>query len=104
VIEWKWLESYDAARVATSAGGTDRVARYQGADRGPLLAADARRPHKRLFYEPYYQLVRQTLLAARAFADPTPRRWSGCTSTSSPRGATSFLPGRRSVAAIPATA
>lgn len=62
VIEWKYLERYGPESVATSARGTDRVATYQ-----PLLDA-AECPikhgeHRRLFVEPYYQLMRQTLLA-----------------------------------------
>jgi hypothetical protein len=69
VVEWKYLESYPATSVATSGRGTDRVAVYreliEAAD-SPLAPGDA----GRLFYEPYYQLARQTLLAARAVADP----------------------------------
>jgi hypothetical protein len=62
VIEWKYLESYGAESVATSARGTDRVATYQ------RLLEEASCPikrgtHRRLFFEPYYQLMRQTLLA-----------------------------------------
>lgn len=62
VIEWKYLESYGPESVATSARGTDRVATYR-----PLLEQATcpitRGAHERLFYEPYYQLMRQTLLA-----------------------------------------
>ena len=69
VVEWKYLESYPATSVAKSRRGTDRVAVYreliEGAD-SPLAPGDA----ERLFYEPYYQLARQTLIAARAVADP----------------------------------
>jgi hypothetical protein len=62
VVEWKYLEAYGHESVAVSTRGTDRVATY-----APLLdhpdcpiVAGA---HERLFYEPYYQLMRQTLLA-----------------------------------------
>jgi len=69
VIEWKYLESYGGKSVTHSSSGTDRVAIYpaliEAAD-SPLAPGEARR----LFYEPYYQLARQTLLAARAVADP----------------------------------
>jgi hypothetical protein len=62
VIEWKYLESYGPESVSTSARGTDRVATYR-----PLLEEAScpikRGPHERLFFEPYYQLMRQTLLA-----------------------------------------
>jgi hypothetical protein len=62
VIEWKYLESYGPESVATSARGTDRVATYQH------LLDEASCPikrgaHERLFFEPYYQLMRQALLA-----------------------------------------
>jgi hypothetical protein len=69
VVEWKYLESYSATSVAKSRRGTDRVAVYRElieGDDSPLAPGDA----QRLFYEPYYQLARQTLLAARAVADP----------------------------------
>jgi hypothetical protein len=68
VIEWKYLESYGALSVETSLSGTDRVAVYRAlieAGDSPVLPGDP----KRLFYEPYYQLARQTLLAARAVAE-----------------------------------
>jgi hypothetical protein len=62
VFEWKYLEAYGPDPVATSRRGTDRIATYM-----PLLD-DSECPivlgaHGRLFYEPYYQLMRQTLLA-----------------------------------------
>jgi hypothetical protein len=61
-IEWKYLESYGPGSVATSRRGTNRVSTYE-----PLLDDPAcpikRAEHKRLFVEPYYQLMRQTLLA-----------------------------------------
>jgi hypothetical protein len=62
VFEWKYLEAYGAESVATSSRGSDRVATYapflDDAD-CPIVLGD----HKRVFYEPYYQLMRQTLLA-----------------------------------------
>jgi hypothetical protein len=61
-FEWKYLESYDKNSVAVSDSGTDRVATYL-----PLLGRDdcpiAVERVEWLFYEPYYQLMRQTLLA-----------------------------------------
>jgi hypothetical protein len=61
-IEWKYLEKYGSESVARSRRGTDRVATYR-----PLLE-DPECPIKVedvewLFYEPFYQLMRQTLLA-----------------------------------------
>lgn len=64
-IEWKYTESYPAARsVAVSNRGTSRIEIYR-----PLLD-DPRCPIavpsgqiEDLFYEPLYQLARQTLLA-----------------------------------------
>ena len=62
VIEWKYLETYGRDSVAVSRRGVDRVATYR-----PLLADPACpivvRDLRFLFYEPYYQLMRQTLLA-----------------------------------------
>jgi hypothetical protein len=61
-FEWKYLESYGLGSVATSSRGTDRVATYRALlerDDCPIRVRDIRF----LFYEPYYQLMRQTLLA-----------------------------------------
>lgn len=62
VLEWKYLESYGGESVARSARGTDRVATYMKLLDDPdcPIVAGA---HARLSYEPYYQLMRQTLLA-----------------------------------------
>jgi hypothetical protein len=61
-VEWKYLESYSTESVATSRRGTDRIATYR-----PLLEQPdcpiAVSDIACLFYEPYYQLMRQTLLA-----------------------------------------
>jgi hypothetical protein len=61
-FEWKYLESYGLESVAISTRGTDRVATYR-----PLLECDDCPIRvgeiEWLFYEPYYQLMRQTLLA-----------------------------------------
>lgn len=60
-FEWKYLESYGPESRATSAKGTDRVGIYR-----PLLErADcpiAVDDPTHLFYDPYEQLMRQTLL------------------------------------------
>ena len=70
LIEWKYTETYEMGReLRYAADGTDRVERYRAmleADSSPFLAG----PPERLFYEPYEQLVRQTLLAAAMVADP----------------------------------
>jgi hypothetical protein len=60
--EWKYLESYPTKAVAKSDKGTDRVATYRSLlerRECPIRVGDIRW----LFYEPYYQLMRQTLLA-----------------------------------------
>jgi hypothetical protein len=62
VIEWKYLESNGPESVATSARGTDRVATYQHLFEKASCPIK-RGVHQRLFFEPYYQLMRQTLLA-----------------------------------------
>ena len=61
-IEWKYLESYGVESVATSKRGTDRVETYRPLlehSDCPISVGDVRW----LFYDPYYQLMRQTLLA-----------------------------------------
>jgi hypothetical protein len=62
VVEWKYLERYGPESLATSKHGTDRVAIYRRLlddPDCPIKAGD----HARVFYEPYDQLMRQTLLA-----------------------------------------
>jgi hypothetical protein len=62
ILEWKYLESYDPESRATSSRGTDRVAIYRPLlDRPDCPIAIADPAH--LFYDPYEQLMRQTLLA-----------------------------------------
>lgn len=61
-FEWKYLESYGLESVATSKRGTDRVETYRPLlehPECPIRVGDI----TWLFYEPYYQLMRQTLLA-----------------------------------------
>jgi hypothetical protein len=63
LIEWKFTESYDGAALREST--TDRLERYRA-----LAYSDHSRlrfdavPYEDLFVEPYYQLLRQQLLAA----------------------------------------
>jgi hypothetical protein len=61
-IEWKYTESYTPASKAEGAGGPTRLGIYtphlQKED-CPIIVTDI----KALFIEPYYQLMRQTLLA-----------------------------------------
>ena len=69
LIEWKYTETYEKGREMRYADdGTDRVERYRKlieAEDSPLLPGAP----ERLFYEPYEQLMRQTLLAAAVAAD-----------------------------------
>ena len=65
LIEWKYTEAYSASDLKFSKSGTDRRAIYTHLyepddfplDKDLLLSFDA------LFYEPFYQLLRQQLLA-----------------------------------------
>jgi hypothetical protein len=61
-IEWKLSETYPVGlSVATSRKGTSRVETYRpflDDPETPIRHGD----HARLFYEPFYQLMRQTLL------------------------------------------
>jgi hypothetical protein len=68
LVEWKYLESYGAEDIGISKSGTDRVTTYRDlieAEDSPFVPGEA----GRLFYEPYYQLMRQTLLASQYVAD-----------------------------------
>jgi hypothetical protein len=65
LIEWKFTESYGMQSIKVAASGTDRSATYR-----PLLSrADGPLDTQRLtslddlYYEPFYQLMRQQLLA-----------------------------------------
>lgn len=61
-IEWKYLETYQGKSTGVSSRGTDRVAIYRPLleeSDCPISVSDIRS----LFYEPYDQLMRQTLLA-----------------------------------------
>jgi hypothetical protein len=63
VIEWKYTESYPTGEsLATSCSGTSRVEIYRPLLEHPdcpIKLGD----HQRLFYDPFQQLMRQTLLA-----------------------------------------
>ena len=61
-IEWKYTENPDPRQKLTSDRGTDRVAVYRALLERPGCPIRRGSP-ERLFYEPYYQLMRQTLLA-----------------------------------------
>jgi hypothetical protein len=61
-IEWKYTENYSSDSVAISRAGTNRVGTYRSLlerDDSPVVAGEP----SRLFFEPHYQLMRQTLLA-----------------------------------------
>ena len=65
LIEWKYTECYPGVPLKTAASGTDRMAIYQPLfdradcpiDKGLLPSFES------LFYEPFYQLMRQQFLA-----------------------------------------
>jgi hypothetical protein len=62
IIEWKFTECYSGVSLAVSKKGTPRTEIYS-----PLLEHPdcpiQRGKHERLFFDPYDQLMRQTLLA-----------------------------------------
>jgi len=61
LIEWKYTESYTANSILYSKSGTNRLDVYKELlekDNCPIITGN----HEDLFYEPYYQLMRQTLL------------------------------------------
>jgi hypothetical protein len=64
-IEWKYTESYSRTSLKIARSGTDRTAIYAHLfirDDCPI-AQDHLPSHDALFYEPFYQLMRQQLLA-----------------------------------------
>lgn len=61
-LEWKYLESYGPEARAISSRGTDRVAIYRPLLEHPDCPITVDDPTF-LFYDPYEQLMRQTLLA-----------------------------------------
>jgi len=65
LIEWKYTESYSSTPLKTAKSGTDRTAIYAhlyNRDDFPLQK-ELLPGFESLFYEPFYQLMRQQLLA-----------------------------------------
>jgi hypothetical protein len=61
LIEWKYTECYSPKCLAISDKGTQRIETYRPLleePNCPIRLGD----HERLFFDPYYQLMRQTLL------------------------------------------
>lgn len=65
LIEWKYTESYGGAPLMLAKSGTDRRAIYEHLYRDSTCPiSKARLPcYDALFYEPFYQLMRQQFLA-----------------------------------------
>ena len=65
LIEWKYTESYSPTPLRFSVRGTDRIQTYRPLFIHPDCPLDRNAvPHfEDLFYEPFYQLMRQQLLA-----------------------------------------
>jgi len=65
LIEWKYTEAYGGVPLKTSRRGTDRMAIYRPLfDRADCPIDKQRLPSfESLFYEPFYQLMRQQFLA-----------------------------------------
>lgn len=64
LIESKYSESYESRDDRVSARGTDRAAIYAVAAAQPWSTVSDRVPVSALIYEPFYQHLRQQLLAA----------------------------------------
>lgn len=66
LIEWKYTESYSSQDLTIAKSGTDRVKIYQHLFDDPicLLNKDLLPGFDSLFYEPFYQLMRQQFLAS----------------------------------------
>jgi len=65
LIEWKYTESYTPVPLVTAKSGTDRVKIYQHLYDKPdcLLRKELIPGFESLFYEPFYQFMRQQFLA-----------------------------------------
>ena len=65
LIEWKYTETYSATNLKFSKSGTDRTAIYKHLfDRADFpIRKDLLQDFDALFFEPFYQLMRQQLLA-----------------------------------------
>jgi hypothetical protein len=65
LIEWKYTESYNGANIKFSANGTDRSEIYKSfyLQNDCPLNRDLLPSFDSLFYEPFYQLMRQQFLA-----------------------------------------
>ncbi len=65
LIEWKYTESYSPLPLAVAASGTSRVEIYRPLLAKPDCPIDLSKLNRieDLFYEPFYQLMRQQLLA-----------------------------------------
>lgn len=65
LIEWKYTESYSNTNLRWSKAGTDRAAIYRDLYERDDFPLDKKRlpGFEALFYEPFYQLLRQQLLA-----------------------------------------
>lgn len=66
LIEWKYTESCGGASLKTAKSGTDRTAIYRpllDRDDCPIGKSLLPRSFDALFYEPFYQFMRQQLLA-----------------------------------------
>jgi len=69
LVEWKYTEDYDRTRPVETAKDAVRLARYgQDFNQGPLRADLLGFPD--MLDEPFYQLMRQQLLAAQLETDP----------------------------------
>ncbi|WP_430933616.1 PGN_0703 family putative restriction endonuclease [Saccharicrinis sp. 156] len=63
LIEWKYTESYPNSCKADGSSGATRQSRYNKLIQDPESPLKAHVPMENFYYEPIYQLMRQTLLA-----------------------------------------
>ena len=65
LIEWKYTEKYNGDSLVIASSGTDRTSIYQAAFDDPSSPIDRASVGEfaNLFYEPFYQCMRQQLLA-----------------------------------------
>jgi hypothetical protein len=68
LIEWKYTESYDSTDLSRGKSGATRLITYENLAKSPNCPFDPNY-YNNLFYEPFYQMMRQTLLGAHLVAN-----------------------------------
>ena len=69
LLEWKHAEEYPTKNMGTGGSGETRLRRYSSRYSAESSSFNSAAPVEELLYEPFYQLMRQRLLADRMVTD-----------------------------------